>query len=295
MNDDTFIPETAEDELAELAALAEPHFTPFAKLATLDLSALPQGKLLADTITRELLAFGRFPQSMKSRRGKVCDIIPSLAEEIVGACLDLLGKSDAELVSEARRITRRRIRKEKHEARWRDKNPTDAYCKRCRGKQAVINHDKETRTLTLDCGHTRVIPKDGLQRAKAQWAIEQPQETAEETAPVGIVSGSDDQIDESTGQQFHNALSDVGSDIFGRPLEDTRSNVNTTEDAMNDAIDKLKEHARYVTALEAIGPENYRWLLKHYGRVGKAPNADYQKCFRLCEKIRQSLKSQVLK
>ena len=287
MNDDTFIPDNAE--LAELATLAEP-LAPFSKLATLDLSALPQGKLLADTITRELLAFGRFPQSMKSGRGKVCDIIPSLAEEIVGACLDLLGKSDDELVSEARRITRQRVRKEKREARWRDKNPTDAYCKRCRGKRAVINHDKETRTLTLECGHTRVIPKDGMQRSKAQWAIEHPQETAEETAPDGIVGGSDDQIDESTGQQFHNPLSDVGSDIFGHELGVSRYG-NASEDAMITALDELNELSQDCIVRSAIGADNYRWLIEYYGRAGTATNAERQKCARLFAKIRKSIKS----
>jgi hypothetical protein len=266
-------------------------FTPDnAELATLDLSALPQGELLADTITKELLAFGRFPQSMKSGREKVCDIIPSLAEEIVGACLDLLGKPDAELISEARRITRQRIRKEKRESRWRDKNPTDAYCKRCRGKQAVINHDKETRTLTLDCGHTRVIPKDGIQRSKAQWAIEQPQETAEETAPDGIVGGSDDQIDESTGQQFHNPLADVGRDIFGRELV---GGGNASEDAIVAEIDakrdELNELSQDCLVLSAIGADNYRWLIEYYGRAGTATNAERQKCSRLFAKIRKAL------
>jgi hypothetical protein len=41
-------------------------------------------------------------------------------------------------IQEESKITRQRVRKEKREARWRDKNPTDAYCKRCRGKRAVI-------------------------------------------------------------------------------------------------------------------------------------------------------------
>jgi hypothetical protein len=260
-------------------------FTPFAVLATLNLDAYPQGKLLADTITKELLSFGRFPQSMKSGKGKVCDIIPSLVEEIVGACLDLLGKNlpDAELVKEAKRITRQRVRKEKRDARWRDKKPTDAYCKRCRRKQNVISHDKETRTLTLDCGHTRIIPKDGMQRSKARWVIEHPKETSEETAPVGIVGGSDDQI-ESTGQQFHSPLSDVGNDIFGQELTGVSRYGNASEDAMIAALDAA---TRYARALAAIGAENLRWLEEYYGRLGDGTltNADHQKCNRLCKRI----------
>ena len=271
MPDDAFIPDTA-------------------KLAVFNLDAYPQGKLLAETITRCLLSFGRFPQSMKSGKGKgeVCDIIPALIEEIVAECLDLLGKPDAELIKETARITRQRVRELKHESRWRDRNPKDCYCKRCRRCQDVTHHNTETRTLTMECGHTRKIPKDGIQRSKSEWIIEHPREVSEEDTPSGVVQGCDNQIDEGTGQQFHSPLSDVGNDPFGGVIDGVSRFGNRAEDALIAQLDYWKRESKI---LSCIGADNYRWLADYYGRVGDGTltNAEHQKCFRLCEKLRNTL------
>lgn len=249
--------------------------------------AYPQGKLLADTITRELLSFGRFPKSMQSGKGKHCDIIPAIIEEIVTECLDLLRKNlpDAELIHEAERITRQRVREDKQESRWRDRNPKDCYCKRCRRDQDVVRHDKDTRTLTLGCGHTRRIPKDGIQRSKSEWVIEHPREVSEEDTPSGVVQGCDNQIDGESGKQFHNPLSDVGNDPFGQAIAGVSRFGNSAEDSLIAQLDYWKRESKI---LSCIGADNYRWLADYYGRVGDGTltNAEHQKCFRLCEKIR---------
>ncbi|MGO8811967.1 MAG: hypothetical protein ACLQJF_21115 [Candidatus Sulfotelmatobacter sp.] len=272
MNNDTFIPDTAE-------------------LATLDLDAYPQGKLLVDTVQSTLLRFGRFQQSEK---GEECDIIPTHIEHAVNECLDLLNKNlpDAELVEEVIRITRAYIRTLTKVFRWRDKNPRDAYCKQCRRKQDVIHQDTENLTLTLECGHTRKYPKYGVHRSKETWTIEHPTKVTAETAPVGIVNGSDNQVDD-TGQQYHDPGYDIGNDPFGFAIEGVSRYGNGAEDAIIAKLDELKAASRDCLVISCIGADNYRWLTDYYGRLndGTLSNADHQKCSRLFEKIRNSLRT----
>jgi hypothetical protein len=256
-----------------------------APLATLNLGH-PQGQLLIDTVTKALLAYGRFPQSMKGKN----DIIPSLVEEITTECLnaDLLGKPNAELVKEAQRITRARVRKLKPEARWRDKNPKDCYCKKCRRNQDVVRRDGLT--LTLECGHTRQMPKSGLgiQRSKSEWAIEQPKKVSAEDTPSGVVQGCDNQIDEETGQQFHTPLSDCGNDPFGYAIASAGRFGNGSEDALLAELDYWSQLGKI---LSCIGSDNFKWLVAYYERTGDGTltPAEHQKCYRLCEKLRNSL------
>jgi len=263
-----------------------PDFVPDnAPLATLNLDAYPQGQLLLDTITQTLLSYGRLPQAMK---GKTCDIIPSLIEEIVNECLDLLGKPDDELIKAAQRITRARVRKDKPEARWRDKNPEDAYCKKCRRNQDVVQNDGGK--LTLTCGHTRKLPKSGLgiQRSKSEWAMEQPRAVSAEDTPSGVVQGCDNQIDEETGQQFHTPLSDCGNDPFGYAIAGAGRFGNGAEDALLRELDYWSLQDRM---LSCIGSDNLKWLTDYYERTGDGTltPAEHQKCYRLCEKLRKEL------
>jgi len=257
-----------------------------APLAILNLDAHPQGQLLIATVTKALLAYGRFPQSMKGKN----DIIPSLVEEITTECLnaDLLGKPNAELVKEAQRLARARVRKLKREVRWWDKNPKDCYCKKCRRNQDVTKNDGGK--LTLTCGHTRKMPKSGLgiQRSKSEWAISQPTKVSAEDTPSGVVQGCDNQIDEETGQQFHTPLSDCGNDPFGYAIAGAGRFGNGAEDALLAQLDYWAQQGKI---LSAIGSEDYKWLTDYYERTGDGSltNADHQKCFRLCEKLRNSL------
>jgi hypothetical protein len=161
------------------------------------------------------------------------------------------------------------------------------------GKTMTAEHKV---TLTLECGHTRKYPKGGIHRSKETWIIEHPTKVTAETAPVGIVNGSDNQVDD-TGQQYHDPGYAIGNDPFGFAIEGTSRYGNGSEDSIIAKIDakmlELKAASRDCLVIGCIGADNYRWLTGYYGRLGNGTltNAEHQRCFRLFEKIRNSLKT----